>query len=195
MEPKKNILIKSIRIYLIIVGVIFVFGLIIVFGSSLFSFLRDGKSAISEASFMGISLLIPPKDIVISPFVDGLTVILIGSLKGVAIISIINYFYKFFENALELEILSKDNGKNLKISGILLSSVTLIHSAQITFLNINMFNPIANAPSLASIILSILMFLLSIGLHPLFWLGMFFVFFGKIIDMASEVKHENDLTI
>ncbi|KAF0159459.1 MAG: hypothetical protein FD188_2208 [Ignavibacteria bacterium] len=195
MKATDNILIKSIRIYLITVGIIFILGLIIVFGSGLFSFLREGKSTFGRISFMGINLIIPPKGIIINPFIDGFTIILIGLIKCSAIIAIINYLYKFFENVLELEVLSKENGKYLKTCGILLSSVTFLHVVQSTFMNINMFNPIANSTSITKIALAFLLFVLNLVLHPLFWLGMFFILFGKIIDMASEVKQENDLTV
>jgi hypothetical protein len=197
-EMKKNPgykLINFLKLYLITSGILLMLGIVLGFGTTIVSFIKDEKLTHDHFTFAKISLINPPQGIIINPFIDGLMTILIGLIISISIIAIIYYLLKFVKNLIVSEILIKENGKYLRMCGIILSMATTLYLAQDVFLNINMFNPIANSVGATKVILVFLMIVFSAVMHPMFWLGMFFILSGKILDMASDVKQENDLTV
>lgn len=196
MKPKNNTrLINLIRVYLITFAGIFILRLILGFGTLIVSFIRDGKLTFNNFTFIINNLIILPKGIIINPFLDGLIAILIGLIISTAIVAIVYYLLRFSENLLASEVLSKENGKYLRMCGILLSSVTFLNIAQKYIFNINTYTIFVVSSTTIKVLLAFLMIILGVVMHPLFWLGMFSILFGKIIDMATDVKQENDLTV
>ncbi len=195
MEPKNNKIIKGIRLYLLINGIFLVFVVVVGFGVTILSFIKSGSLTNDHFSSSKIKLIIPPKEIIISPFLDGLAAILIGLVIACSIIAIIYFLLKFSNNLIASQILCKENGKYLRLCGWILSFVTALYQTRDFLFNLNNNNAIANSSTVINILLVLIQLAFSAVMHPLFWLGMFAVLFGKILEMASEVKQENDLTI
>lgn len=195
MDPKKNTLIKGIRLYLIINGILLMLAVIIGLVITMYMFLKEGKISHGHYSVGQIYLFVPFKETVLSPFLDGLITILIGLVISWSMLAIMAYLLKFSNNLISSKILCKENGYYLSRSGWILSFATFVYQTRDLLLNVNNNNIIANSTTAVKLIFAVFMIVFSAVMHPLFWLGMFAILFGKILDMASEVKQENDLTI
>jgi hypothetical protein len=187
-------LVKYINVYLQVYGFIATLAIILGFGMAIASFVKNGKLNQEKFSMFKINLITPVKETIINPFIDGLVAITFGLLISLCVIVIVFYLLKFVKNIISSNLLIKENGRYLKIVGLILGVISFVLALQDMFLNLVIFNHQSNS-GLLNIIMYLVAPILFVAMVPLFWLGMFFILLGKILDNAAVVKQENDLTV
>jgi len=191
---ENNKLVKYINVYLRVYGFVATLAIIIGFGMTIASFVKNGKLNQEKFSMFKINLITPVKETIINPFIDGLVAITFGLLISLCVIVMVFYLLKFVKNIISSNLLIKENGQLLKTVGLVLAVISLVLAIQDMFINSVIFNYQGNLGLLNKIMYSVGPILL-IATFPLFWLGMFFILLGKILDNAAIVKQENDLTV
>ncbi len=161
----------------------------------LLQFLKKGELISPRLSILGVSFIRVPREIVFGRITDALIVLTLTLILFLLFMSVFFYTLKFIKNVLNEKLLVEQNGKLLKVIGFLIIGFAVSDFLYELFLNFSAFNHSNNTWLFSKSLLVLLPTLLTVFLHPIFVLGLFFVLLGEILIRASIVKEENDLTV
>lgn len=186
-------IIKFIKIYLEIVVISSPFIFLLGYVSSIIGFAKTGELN-SSLRLLDIQILEAPKKTVFNQNSDGVIVLIIGFILFSLVWFAIKKLSDFIRNVVEGELISQENGKILKLAGVLVSCIGVSNSLRGVFINIPVMHNAVTTGLLERLLILTIGAVFSI-LHPLFVLGAFLYLLGIILSKAAIIKQENDLTV